>query len=142
MFVNVSHFHLSLVYASKAGAYHSGAPNGTLLWKLASSLAWNIRLEWKWLTLTNTLAYYNTSRITAVKSFIVPAPSQKNRCLICFRLWHFEIISDPITIYNKYNYSNNNFGDTIVEKILLFYSSKRVLENVSIRTIFREKAQT
>ena len=74
MFGSVSHFHPSLVFASKAGAYHSGAPNSTLLLKLASSLARNIGLEWKWLTLTNTLAYYNTARITAVKSFIVQAP--------------------------------------------------------------------
>jgi hypothetical protein len=60
VFANVSHFHRSLVFSSKAGAYYSGAPNGSLLLRLASSLARNIRLEW--------------ARITAVKSFIVHAP--------------------------------------------------------------------
>jgi hypothetical protein len=70
VFANVSHFHPSLVFTSKGGAYHSGAPNGTLLLKLASTLARNIRLECKRLTLTNTLAYYNTARITAVKVLV------------------------------------------------------------------------
>jgi hypothetical protein len=78
VFASVSHFHRSLVLESKAGAYHSGALNSTLFLKLAYSLARNIRLEWKWLTLTNTLAYYNTARITAVKSFIVEAPGVWN----------------------------------------------------------------
>ncbi len=66
-------FHPRLVFASIAVAYHSGAltglnPNGWL-----PVLLPNIRLGWKWLTLVNTLAYYNTTRIAAVKSFIVEA---------------------------------------------------------------------
>jgi hypothetical protein len=35
------------------------------------NLAKNIRLGWKWPTGANTLAYYDTATITAVKSFIV-----------------------------------------------------------------------
>jgi hypothetical protein len=40
-----------------------------------------IKLEWKWLTGTNTLAYYDMVIITAVKSFIVPALVFK-KCLV------------------------------------------------------------
>jgi hypothetical protein len=40
------------------------------------ALSPNIRLVWKRLTLANTLAYYNTARITAMKSFIVQAPKE------------------------------------------------------------------
>ncbi len=38
------------------------------------TLPGNIRLGWKWLTVTNTLAYFDTVSITAVKSFIVQNP--------------------------------------------------------------------
>ncbi len=34
----------------------------------------NIRLGWKSIQVANTLAYYDTAIITAVKSFIVQAP--------------------------------------------------------------------
>jgi hypothetical protein len=34
----------------------------------------NFRLVWKWMALASTLAYFDTSKITAVKSFIVQAP--------------------------------------------------------------------
>jgi hypothetical protein len=34
----------------------------------------NIRLAWKLLTVSNTLAYYNTKLFTTVKSFISQAP--------------------------------------------------------------------
>jgi hypothetical protein len=43
----------------------SGAPG-----RLAPALLTNIRLAWKGLTGTNTLAYYENSSITKVKSFI------------------------------------------------------------------------
>ncbi len=33
----------------------------------------NIRLGWKWLTVTDTTAYYGTELITAVKGFMVEA---------------------------------------------------------------------
>ncbi len=52
----------------------------------------NTKLEWKWLTVANTLAYHNTAIITAVKGFILQVPV-KNRvefstldvgvCLMC-----------------------------------------------------------
>jgi len=43
---------------------------------MESSLALNvnIRLKWKSMEVANTLAYYNTVTITAVKSFIGQAP--------------------------------------------------------------------
>ncbi len=43
-----------------------------LIWSPA--LPANIRLGWKGLSGTNTLAYYENPYITAVKSFIVQAP--------------------------------------------------------------------
>jgi hypothetical protein len=36
----------------------------------------NIRLGWKLMQVANTLAYYDTAIITAVKSFIVQAPEK------------------------------------------------------------------
>ncbi len=39
-----------------------------------SVLPTNIRLGWKSMQLASTLAYYDTAKITAVKSFIVQAP--------------------------------------------------------------------
>ncbi len=32
------------------------------------------------MVVANTLAYYNTAKITSVKSFIVQAPGEKKRC--------------------------------------------------------------
>ena len=37
----------------------------------------NIRLGWKWIEVANTLAYYKTTTITAVKGFIVQAPGSR-----------------------------------------------------------------
>jgi hypothetical protein len=34
----------------------------------------SLRFGWKWLTVSNTLAYYDTATFTAVKSFIVQVP--------------------------------------------------------------------
>ncbi len=52
-------------------------PSGTGLHSKGRVLALptNISLGWKWLTLTNTLAYYATEFITAVKSFMVQGPA-------------------------------------------------------------------
>ncbi len=46
---------------------------GASLWQ-APALPAHIRLSWRGLPLTNTLAYYENPLITAVKSFIVQAP--------------------------------------------------------------------
>jgi len=47
---------------------------------LSPSLVLNIRLWWKFLTLVNTTAYYDWTKINAVKSFIVQALGyKKNR---------------------------------------------------------------
>jgi hypothetical protein len=40
---------------------------------VASSLGASIRLGWKYMAVANTLAYYDTATITAVKSFVVQA---------------------------------------------------------------------
>jgi hypothetical protein len=42
------------------------------------SLPANIRLRWKGMAVANTLAYYVTATITAVKIFIVQAPGKAN----------------------------------------------------------------
>ncbi len=70
MFVNVSYFYPSLIFACKA--VRVGPYVGSTL--VGSSLAANIRLGWKQLTVTNTLAYYGMEQITAVKSFKLLVP--------------------------------------------------------------------
>ncbi len=42
----------------------------------------NIRLGWKSVQVANTLAYYDTAIITAVKSFIVQAPGLNYRLFV------------------------------------------------------------
>jgi hypothetical protein len=59
------------MFGGTAGAYpREGAP---LYGRLQASPT-NIRLGWKGLQRTNTLAYYENPKIAAVKSFIVLAP--------------------------------------------------------------------
>jgi len=48
---------------------------------VASALPTNIRLGWKGLPGTNTLAYYENLQLTAVKSFITFAPALSTRNL-------------------------------------------------------------
>ncbi len=62
VFASVRDLHPSPIFAGKAGAYQSGVPVGNPA---------NIRLGWKSLTLTNTLAYYDTAIITAGKKFYI-----------------------------------------------------------------------
>jgi hypothetical protein len=56
------------MFADKVGAYPSKAHFRIL------ALSTNIRLGWRGLPGTNTLAYYDNPQITAVKSFTVDAP--------------------------------------------------------------------
>jgi hypothetical protein len=48
----------------------------------AVALSTNIRLGWKWLTMTSAIAYYGTDWITAVKSFTIPAQKCRKKYLI------------------------------------------------------------
>jgi hypothetical protein len=66
VFATPVHFYPFLIFAGKAGAFHSGAPYGSRFLDLAA----NISLEWKGVAVANTLAYYYTTTITGVKSFI------------------------------------------------------------------------
>ncbi len=73
MFASSLHIHQSLIFSGTAGAYHSGSftglhPNGRL-----QTLPTNIKLGWRWVEVANTLAYYDTAAIMAVKSFVVKA---------------------------------------------------------------------
>ncbi len=64
MFVDVNQLHSSLIFKGKAGAYQSGAPHVTPIYL---ALPANIRIGWKWMTVANTLAYYDTTKLTADK---------------------------------------------------------------------------
>ncbi len=68
MFSSPIHFHTSLNFAGKAGAYQSGN------FKEVSALLANIILVWKQTGIKNALAYYNTLTIIALMSLIVKAP--------------------------------------------------------------------
>ncbi len=75
MFATAIHFHLSLIFAGKARSLPlewSFVRCSTLVSLLV--LPTNIRLGWKSMQVENTLAYYDTAIITAVKMFIVQAP--------------------------------------------------------------------
>ncbi len=68
--VSVGHLNPSLIFEGRLGAYtQSVLPlvKGPVFPK-------NIRLEWKWLSVTNALAYNPAAFITIVKSFKVQAP--------------------------------------------------------------------
>ncbi len=63
-------FHPSLIFEGKVICFHSNHlkglhPNGRL-----QALPTNIRVVWKRMEGTNTLAYYHTATITIVKCFI------------------------------------------------------------------------
>ncbi len=51
------------------------------------ALPTNIRLSWKGLQGTNTLAFYKTSQLTAVRSFITLAPDMQQ--VIFKKFWGF-----------------------------------------------------
>jgi hypothetical protein len=65
MRLSVNHFDPSLKFAGKAGAYQIEPVMELLV------LPTNIRLGLKWLTSTNTLAYYCTGLATVSKIFII-----------------------------------------------------------------------
>jgi hypothetical protein len=52
------------------------------------ALSANIRLGWKLMEVANTLAYYDTATITAVKSFIVQAPGWQTWLEIWIQCFH------------------------------------------------------
>ncbi len=55
-----------------------------VMYDLSLSCTASIRLDWKWMTLTNTLAYCGIELITAVKSYIVQAGEDFGQF---FNLW-------------------------------------------------------
>jgi hypothetical protein len=75
VFATDSHLHANIIFAGKAGAYQFRVAlmglsyNGWLL-----ALPVNIGLRWHGLIVANTLAYYDTTKNIAVKSFIVQTP--------------------------------------------------------------------
>jgi hypothetical protein len=73
MFVPGKPFQPSLMLADKTGAYKVKDLSGAPLYGRFLASPTNIRLGWKGLPWTNTLAYYENLLITTVKSFIVQA---------------------------------------------------------------------
>jgi hypothetical protein len=65
VFATSIHCHQRQIFASKARSFTRLHSNGRL-----QALPANIRIEWKKLKVANTLAYNDTSRVTAVKIFI------------------------------------------------------------------------
>ncbi len=64
MFATAIYSHPSLLFVS-LGAYHKGGmPLKAPLWQ-APALPAHLRIEWKRIVNTNTLAYYDTATITA-----------------------------------------------------------------------------
>ncbi len=45
----------------------------------------NLKLDWKWLTMTNTLAYTDTELIKAAKCFIIQAPYDPRNTIIVIK---------------------------------------------------------
>ncbi len=73
MFANVSHFHLWLIFGVKSWTQPLKLnPVRGSLWQ-ALALPANSRLVCKWLTVATILAYCDTAKFLAVKSFIVQA---------------------------------------------------------------------
>ncbi len=87
--VTITCFHFSLIFSCKVGnglGKISGERRPCWVWAYMSRLhykgillAWhiNVRIGRKWLTVTNTLAYFTTKFITAVKSLMRKAHGQK-----------------------------------------------------------------
>ncbi len=66
VFVIASHFYPNLDWPAEVGSLVGLHSKGRIL-----ALVENFRLVWKWLTEMNTLAYYDTVTIVAVKSFMI-----------------------------------------------------------------------
>ncbi len=80
VFATGIHFHTSLIVAIKNRAYQSEATR--LHSDRILALPANIRQVWKWMKVTNALAYYGCAALPAIKSFIVQA-SEVRVCFIC-----------------------------------------------------------
>jgi hypothetical protein len=74
VFVLGKHFLLSLMFVGKARSLLLSRKLEDASLGQAPALHINIRLGWKGLPGTNTVAYSENLQITAVKSFIVQAP--------------------------------------------------------------------
>ncbi len=72
MFVTVTNFQPSPIFADKARAWVEPSQDPTNKGKL-QDFPTNIRLGWKCLSVTNTVAYSDTAFITYLKRFIVQA---------------------------------------------------------------------
>jgi hypothetical protein len=75
VFVTVSHLHFAQIFAEPTQEEHLVGlhSEGRL-----QALPANNRLEWKLLTVTNTLAYQGMELITTAKSFIMQYPDLAN----------------------------------------------------------------
>ncbi len=96
MFVTGSHLRLGLLFVGKTGAYPSGAQTGLHLKGRVLSLSYNIRLDQKRLSVTNTPTYYGRKLIMSVTSFRIQSPttegSTKKANKAVFKLKKFKIM--------------------------------------------------
>ncbi len=74
MFATSIHYHSSLIFVDKAGAYHSRALTGLHCNGRLITLPASIWQVWKWMEMAYPHSYYNMATITVVKSFTVQAP--------------------------------------------------------------------
>jgi hypothetical protein len=77
VFVTFNHVHPSLILAGMTEANPGGSPNETPLQVTAPSIATNIRLAWRWVTMTDNLAYYSSKLITTIKDFMIKGPGHE-----------------------------------------------------------------
>jgi hypothetical protein len=75
----------------------------------------NIRPGWKWMATANTLAYYNTETITAIKSFMLQGPRDYRLLLLFTFFQNRECLS--ISFYFS-------FYDFLKLKKIVFFCSK------------------
>jgi hypothetical protein len=95
-------FQPSLKFVGEARSLpYSGAPEKRFT-QVALALPANIRLGWKGLPGTNTLAYYKTPKITVAKSFITLATGPGSFYFYIFDLKRI-ILYWPVSICNGRN---------------------------------------
>jgi hypothetical protein len=75
------------MFVSQTGAYLSKAPEVALLQGRLLALPLNIRLGWKGLTGTHTVAYYGHLLFTDVKTFITLGPGPNVTKLLVSRIY-------------------------------------------------------
>ncbi len=98
----------------------------------STSLALNNWLEWKWLSVANTLAYYDTIKIIAIKSFILLAPGGnrkglflQKKFLIKQKDFQFKMVSARVDIIIFKSQINKLVCLWLLDTNLIIWTDKR-----------------